>query len=87
MTRPPESFLIFREELQKEKLEKARLAKEYECRIAELKQELSYLVEQIGAQQEMIKTTINYATNLEKELDIFKKKVVEDRTNGKRNYH
>lgn len=87
MSRPPESFLIFREELQKEKLEKARLAKEYENRILELKKELSYLVEQIAAQQEMIKTTINYASKLEQELETFKHKVVEDRTNGKRNYH
>lgn len=79
--------MIFREELRKEKLEKERLAKEYEQKISDLKTELQYLQEQIGAQQEMIKTTINYAVKLEKELEDFNKKVEKDKLNGKRSYH
>jgi predicted RNase H-like nuclease (RuvC/YqgF family) len=84
---PPESFHIFREELRKEKLEKERLRAEYEHRIGSLGEELNILKEQIDAQSDMIKRTIDYAIRLEKELASFKNKVAEDKRNSKRSFH
>ena len=84
---PSESFHIFREELRKEKLEKDRLRQEYEHKISSLGEELSILKEQIDAQNDMIKRTIDYAIRLEQELDSFKVKVSEDKRNAKRSYH
>ena len=83
----PEAFLIFKEELQKERLEKARLAKEYEDKMAELNREMGYLKEQIDAQQEMIKTTIHYATRLEDKLKDFDQTVENGKKRAKGSFH
>lgn len=83
----PEAYLIFKEELQKERIEKARLAKAYEEKIAELKKEMGYLSEQIGAQQEMIKTTISYATRLEEKLTDLNEHVEKSKKNAKGSFH
>ncbi len=83
----PEAFLIFKEELQKERLEKERLAKAYELKMAELNQEMGYLKEQIEAQQEMIKTTINYATKLEGKLKEFDKTVEQGKKRANGSFH
>lgn len=83
----PETFLIFKEELQKERLEKERLSKVYEGNIARLKEEMGYLSEQIGAQQEMIKTTINYATRLEEKLTELHVTVEKGKKNAHRSFH
>jgi hypothetical protein len=83
----PETFLIFKEELQKERLEKERLTKVYEGNIARLKEEMGYLSEQIGAQQEMIKTTITYATRLEEKLTELHVTVEKGKKNANRSFH
>lgn len=83
----PESFLIFKEELAKERLAKEKLAKEYEEKIQNLNKELSYLKEQIEAQTEMIKTTIDYASKLEERLDSFDKEVKTDKQGRNKSYH
>ncbi|MEQ8712989.1 MAG: hypothetical protein RIC80_08220 [Cyclobacteriaceae bacterium] len=83
----PEAFMIFKEELQKERIEKERLAKAYEEEIVRLKQEMGYLSEQIGAQQEMIKTTINYATRLEEKLTNLDKSMEKGKKNAKGSFH
>tara|TARA_R100000501_G_C2611662_1_gene106141 strand:- start:44 stop:178 length:135 start_codon:yes stop_codon:yes gene_type:complete len=43
MKTPPESFLLFKEELRKAQLEKERLKKDYENKLAEVNQELARL--------------------------------------------
>ncbi|MGY6560422.1 MAG: hypothetical protein ACXIT9_14185 [Nitritalea sp.] len=76
MKTPPESFLIFKEELKKARLEKERLRKEYEGKLADMNKELDRLKEQISAQQELMKTTLEYAIKLEENLDHFRDEVV-----------
>ena len=75
MKTPPESFLLFKEELRKTQLEKERLRLYYEQKLAEVNTELSRLKEQILSQQEMMRTTIEYASNLESRLTEVKEEV------------
>ena len=83
----PEAFLIFKEELQKERLEKERLAKEYEEKMSQLNREMGYLREQIEAQQEMIKTTINYASKLENKIENLDKTVQNSKKRANGSFH
>jgi predicted nucleic acid-binding Zn-ribbon protein len=76
MKTPPESFLLFREELRKAQLEKERLKKDYEQKLVGVNKELSRLKEQIQAQQDMLRTTLDYASNLEGKLDQIKADVI-----------
>ncbi|KEO74869.1 hypothetical protein [Anditalea andensis] len=87
MKTPPESFLIFREELIKARVEKERLQKEYESKLAEMNSELGRLKEQISSQQELIKTTLEYAIRLEENLDNFKTEVANAPTLKKKSFH
>lgn len=75
MKTPPESFLLFKEELRKAQLEKERLKDKYEAKLNEVNTELCRLKEQIDSQQHMLKTTLDYATKLEGSLDQFKKEI------------
>lgn len=75
MKTPPESFLLFKEELRKAQLEKERLKNHYELKLSEVNQELSRLKEQIQSQQDMMRTTLEYATNLETRLIEVKEEV------------
>lgn len=75
MKTPPESFLIFKEELRKAQLEKERLKQQYEEKLADVNRELCRLKEQIQSQQEMMRTTLEYASNLEIRLSEFKEEV------------
>ncbi|MDG1277712.1 MAG: hypothetical protein P8O16_10550 [Algoriphagus sp.] len=76
MKTPPESFLLFKEELRKAQLEKERLKKEYDQKLSGVNKELERLKEQIQAQQEMLRTTLDYASNLEVKLDQIKSDVI-----------
>lgn len=87
MRTPPESFLIFKAELKKAQLEKERLRKAYEEKLAEMNRELSRLKEQIGAQQELMKTTINYAIKLEEDLGNFREEVENEKKHRKNSFH
>lgn len=87
MRTPPESFLIFKEELEKAKLEKERLKREYEAKLAELNHELGRLKEQIQSQQELIRTTLEYAIRLEENLGNFKNEVVNGSHLKNRSFH
>ncbi|PSL05114.1 hypothetical protein [Cecembia rubra] len=87
MRTPPESFLIFKEELEKARLEKERLKKEYEVKLAEMNKELARLKEQIQSQQELIKTTMDYAIRLEENLGNFKNEVSNGKTLKNRSFH
>ncbi|WP_339922951.1 hypothetical protein [uncultured Cyclobacterium sp.] len=87
MRTPPESYLIFKAELKKAKLEKEQLRQQYEENLADINRELSRLKEQISAQQELMKTTINYAIKLEDDLGNFKKEVESKKNKSKSSFH
>jgi predicted RNase H-like nuclease (RuvC/YqgF family) len=87
MRTPPESFLIFKEELEKAKLEKERLKREYEAKLSDMNRELSRLKEQIQSQQELIKTTLDYAIRLEENLGSFKEEVTNGKSTKNRSFH
>ena len=80
----PQSFMIFREELRKEKLEKERLTKEYQCEIADLNKEMQLLKEKLHAQQDMMRIMTEYVEKVENQLIDLNSKVEE---NDKRSYH
>jgi membrane-anchored protein YejM (alkaline phosphatase superfamily) len=72
MKTPPESFLLFKEELRKAQLEKDRLKSEYDKNISEVNKELARLKEQIQAQHEMLRTTIDVIdSNSQKNKSVF----------------
>ena len=75
MKNPPESFLLFKEELRKVQLEKERIKNRYESKLNEVNKELCRLKEQIDSQQDMLKTTLEYAIKLENNLDQFKEEL------------
>jgi len=87
MRTPPESYLIFKEELKKAELEKAKLKENYEAKLADMNRELNYLKEQISSQQDMMRTTVEYATKLEDELDKLRSQIDFDRKNANGSYH
>jgi septal ring factor EnvC (AmiA/AmiB activator) len=83
MKTPPESFLLFKEELMKAQLEKERLTKFYEEKLNDVNKELARLKEQIQSQQDMMRTTLEYANNLESGLEQFKKEISHSNTQRK----
>lgn len=87
MRTPPESFLIFKEELEKARLEKEKLKKEYEVKLEDMNKELERLKEQIQSQQELIKTTLDYAIRLEENLGSFKEEVSNGKNLKNRSFH
>nr|WP_277487673.1 hypothetical protein [Catalinimonas alkaloidigena] len=87
MRTPPEAYLIFKEELKKAEIEKAKLKDNYERTLSEMKDELSFLKEQISSQQDMMKTTVEYATRLENELSKLKNQISNDRLNSNKSFH
>jgi cob(I)alamin adenosyltransferase len=87
MRTPPESYLIFKAELKKAKLEKEQLKQEYENKLMKINQELFRLKEQISVQQDLMKTTINYAVKLEDDLENFKRFVEEEKNKRKSSFH
>ncbi|MGB3779504.1 MAG: hypothetical protein WA960_14180 [Tunicatimonas sp.] len=87
MRTPPEAYLIFREELKKAEIEKLRLQTEYQAKIQNMNQELAYLKEQISSQQSMMKTTIDYATRLEEEMEDLQQQINHDKKNANNSHH
>lgn len=87
MKTPPEAFLLFKEELIKAQLEKERLTKFYEEKLNDVNQELARLKEQIQSQQDMMKTTLEYANNLESGLEQFKKEITHSNIQRKNNVY
>lgn len=87
MKTPPEAYLIFREELKKAELEKERLKAVYDLKLREVNKELALLKEQIGSQQTMLRSTLDYATRLEEELDNLQKRIHSDQEDQKRSFH
>jgi molecular chaperone GrpE (heat shock protein) len=87
MKTPPEAYLIFREELKKTELEKERLKAVYDLKLREVNKELALLKEQIDSQQTMLRSTLDYATRLEEELDNLQKRIHSDKEDQKRSFH
>jgi chromosome segregation ATPase len=87
MRTPPEAYLIFKAELKKAQLEKEKLRKAYEEKLADLNRELARLKEQIVAQQELMKTTIDYAIRIEEDMDHFKQEVKQNKSQRKNSFH
>ena len=87
MKTPPEAYLIFREELKKGEIERLRLKSEYTSKVEGMNKELAYLKEQISSQQLMMRTTIEYATRLEEELDDLRQQIHLDKKKANRSHH
>jgi len=87
MSRPPEAFMIFKEELKKAQMEKERLKKEYETKIKQFSSEMDILKEKMAAQEEMMKTALEYAMKLESQLNHFQNKVDDDDERNSYGYH
>lgn len=51
------------------------LRSSYENEVGELRKEVSYLKEQLMAQQDMLKMAVDYADKLGREMKIIKKKI------------
>ncbi len=62
-------------ELEKSNSEIKLLKSKYENQVGELKKEVSYLKEQLMAQQDMLKMAVEYAEKLGKELKNIKKRI------------
>lgn len=87
MKTPPEAYLIFREELKKGEIERLRLKSEYTAKIEGMNKELAYLKEQISSQQLMMRTTVEYATRLEDELDALRQQIHFDKEKNNHSQH
>lgn len=75
MSRLPEAYFIYREQLLKAKEDKLRLKRAYEAELSQLKDEIVFLKEQIDAQHGMIKNSVEYALKLENQIERFKSKL------------
>jgi TolA-binding protein len=71
MSRVPESFYFYKAQLQRAKEEKERLKKDYEAKIDNLNNEISFLKEQIQAQHTMIEQSVDYVMKLEQQINSF----------------
>lgn len=87
MSRPPEAFLIFRAELKRLELEKEKLRQQYEQRIFNLNEELQFLKEQIGSQEDMLRSAFEYASRIERDMKTFKNDVLNDKVRLKESHH
>jgi len=71
MNKIPESYYFYKNKLRQAKEEKERLKKEYESKIVGLNDEISFLKEQITAQNGMIEQSIEYVLKLEQQIKSF----------------
>ncbi|MDP4748886.1 MAG: hypothetical protein NWQ52_06280, partial [Algoriphagus sp.] len=71
----------------KAQLEKERLKLYYEQQLAEVNQELLRLKEQIQSQQDMMRTTLEYASNLEIRLTEVKEEVSQATSSQKKSIY
>lgn len=81
MSRIPESYYFYKDQLRRAKEEKAKLQKEYESKIKGLNDEISFLKEQIQAQHSMIEQSIEYVMKLEQQIKTFDLELSADNNN------
>ena len=78
MSKIPESYYFYQDQLRKAREEKAELKKEYESKITNLNTEISFLKEQIEAQHTMIEQSIEYVMKLEQQVKTFDMEISAD---------
>jgi len=78
MSKIPESYYFYQDQLRKAREEKAKLKKEYESKIMGLNTEISFLKEQIQAQHTMIEQSIEYVMKLEQQVKTFDMEISAD---------
>jgi hypothetical protein len=78
MSKIPESYYFYQDQLRKAREEKAKLKKEYESKIIGLNTEISFLKEQIQAQHTMIEQSIEYVMKLEQQVKTFDMEISAD---------
>jgi predicted HicB family RNase H-like nuclease len=71
MSRIPESYYFYKDQLRKAKEEKEKLKKEYDLKVNGLNDEIDFLKEQIKSQHTMIEQSIEYVLKLEQEIKKF----------------
>lgn len=71
MSKIPESYYFYKDQLRRAKEEKDKLKKEYESKINGLNDEISFLKEQIQSQHTMIEQSIEYVMRLEQQVKTF----------------
>jgi predicted HicB family RNase H-like nuclease len=71
MSRIPESYYFYKDQLRKAKEEKAKLKKQYEIKVNGLNDEISFLKEQIQSQHTMIEQSVEYVLKLEQQIKSF----------------
>ncbi|WP_375578012.1 hypothetical protein ABWH96_13270 [Marivirga tractuosa] len=71
MSKIPESYYFYKDQLRRAKEEKDKLKKEYESKINSLNDEISFLKEQIQSQHTMIEQSIEYVMRLEQQVKTF----------------
>ncbi|MGM0582583.1 MAG: hypothetical protein ACQETL_18035 [Bacteroidota bacterium] len=81
MSRIPESYYFYKDQLRRVKEEKAILKKEYESKINGLNEEITYLKEQIHAQHIMIEQSVEYVLKLEEQIKIFDLEISSSKNN------
>ncbi|WP_296618942.1 hypothetical protein [Marivirga sp.] len=79
MSKIPESYYFYKDQLRRAKEEKEKLKKIYESKINGLNDEISFLKEQINAQHTMIEQSIEYVMRLEEQMKIFDLEISSDK--------
>ncbi|MEQ8548248.1 MAG: hypothetical protein RIC03_10075 [Cyclobacteriaceae bacterium] len=87
MSGTPQAFMIFKEELRKAEVERKRLELHYGSKISNLSQQISVLKEKMVAQEQMMKSALDYAIKLEEELDSVKQNINNDLIKNSSGYH
>lgn len=87
MSHPPQALMIFREELRKAKLEQDRIRKAYEEKMSVLQDELTLLREKLAAQEQMMKSAFEYASDLEERMKRFQNEIDDNHERNKYGYH
>jgi type I site-specific restriction endonuclease len=87
MSGTPQAFMIFKEELRKAEVEKKRLELHYDSKISNLSQQISVLKEKMVAQEQMMKSALDYAIKLEEELNDVKQNINNDLIKNSSGYH
>lgn len=79
MSRIPESYYFYQDQLRKAREDKKRLQKEYELIVNGLNDEITFLKEQIKAQHTMIEESIGYVMKLEQQIKTFDLEISTDK--------
>ncbi|MFT4833551.1 MAG: hypothetical protein ACI83W_001852 [Marinoscillum sp.] len=82
-----QAFMIYKEELAKERIEKQRLQEKYDKATFELTEQMKVLKERLSSQQQMMESALNYAIALESQLEEFKDQLKHDQERNSSGFH